>query len=145
MGTPGYMAPEQARGEPLDTPADVFALGSMLATILTSRPAFVGTSVMETIQKASAADLADVLARLDACGADADADLIAIAKRCLSADRESRPSDGRVVATEVAAYRAGVETRLRQAETERAESAVWEGEQRKRRRVEAWAGGIIAA
>ncbi len=134
MGTPAYMAPEQARGEPVDARADVFALGAMLAVVLTGRPAFGGTSVGETIQKAAKAELSDVLARLDACGADAD--LIALAKRCLSADRDARPPDGRVVATEVAAYRAGVEARLKQAETERAEAVVREGEQRKRRRVQ---------
>ena len=53
LGTPGYMAPEQARGEPVDVRADVFALGSTLAAILTGQPAFVGSSARETIEKAS--------------------------------------------------------------------------------------------
>jgi serine/threonine protein kinase len=42
LGTPGYMAPEQARGEVVDARADVFALGATLAAILTGQPAFVG-------------------------------------------------------------------------------------------------------
>jgi tetratricopeptide (TPR) repeat protein len=141
MGTPGYMAPEQARGEGVNARADVFALGATLAAILTGQPAFVGSSVSDTVQKAAAADLGDVFARLDSCGADTE--LVAIAKRCLSADRDHRPADGQAVATEVGAYRAGVEARLRQAETERAEAVVREGEQRKRRQVQAWAGGIV--
>ncbi|MCS7047632.1 MAG: serine/threonine protein kinase, partial [Gemmataceae bacterium] len=81
MGTPGYMAPEQARGEVVDARADVFALGSILAAILTGKPAFVGRTAQETIVKSAQADLADVFARLDACGADAE--LIAIARSCL--------------------------------------------------------------
>ncbi len=46
MGTPSYMAPEQARGEVerLDERCDVFALGSILCEILTAEPAFVGRS-----------------------------------------------------------------------------------------------------
>jgi len=122
MGTPGYMAPEQARGEPVDARADVFAPGSILAAILTGQPAFVGTSKYETIAKAASADLADVLARLDACGADAE--LLAIARRCLAANAEERFADGREVASAVAAYRATVEARLRQAETAAAEALV---------------------
>ncbi|MFM2095520.1 MAG: hypothetical protein RIS70_2644 [Planctomycetota bacterium] len=131
MGTPGYMAPEQARGESVDARADVFALGAILVSILTGRPAFVGTTVRESLNMAAAADLSEVHARLAVC--EAESDFILLAKRCLAPDRESRPIDARAVAAEVATYRANVESRLRQAETEKAQARVREAEQRKRR------------
>jgi len=132
MGTPGYMVPEQARGENVDARADVFALGAMLGAILTGQPAFVGTTVSESIQLAASGKIDDVYSRLDGCGQDPE--LIAIAKRCMAVDRAERPPDGQDVAAEVAAHRAGVEARLRRSETEKVEALVREGEERKRRK-----------
>jgi serine/threonine protein kinase/tetratricopeptide (TPR) repeat protein len=142
LGTPGYMAPEQARGEDIDARADVFALGSTLADILTGRPAFVGRSSEEIIDRAARAELTDVQKRLKTSGADGE--LIALALSCLSAEPAQRPADGRTVAALVEAYRTGVEARLKRAETERAEAQVREGEQTKRRRTVQVASGIIA-
>ncbi len=120
MGTPAYMAPEQARGEGdrVDERADVFALGSILCEVLTGDPAFLGRSSGEILRKAALGDLADATARLVACGADAE--LVAIAKDCLGREAEDRPRNAGGVAERVTAYLGGVQDRLRTAEVARA-------------------------
>ena len=135
LGTPSYMAPEQARGalDTLDERADVFALGSILCEILTGEPAFAGEGGAEVYRKAERADLSEAIARLDAC--DADAELVGLARTCLAAAPKHRPRDAGIVVDGLTAYLRGVEGRLREAELAQARAETRAAEERRRRRL----------
>src|SRR5262249_53067626 len=136
IGTPAYMAPEQARGEvdAIDERADVFALGSILCQILTGSPAFTGRSVSEIQRKAATADLAEAPARPAACGADAE--LIALARDTLAAQPGDRPRNAGAVAERTRAYLSGVQQRLHQAELARVEAQAHAQAERRRRKLQ---------
>jgi serine/threonine-protein kinase len=136
LGTPAYMAPEQARGEVdrLDARADVFGLGAILCEILSGQPPFVGADAGETLGRAARGDLAEAFARLDTGAADAE--LVRLAKECLNPEAAGRPENGAAVAGRVSAFRAGVAERLHRAELERAAAEARAGAARARARAE---------
>jgi serine/threonine-protein kinase len=83
-----------------DRRSDIAALGSILCAILTGKPE---------------------LARLESSSADAE--LIALARQCLAAERETGPVDAAEVADRVTAYRAAVQEKLLAADAARAAEA----------------------
>ena len=133
MGTPAYMAPEQARGEgeAVDRRADVFALGSILCEVLTTQPAFVGRKPGEIHRKAALGDLAEAMTRLEACGAEGE--LISLARDCLAREPEDRPPHAAAVTDRITGYLTGVQEKLRAAEIARATEQTRAEEEAKRR------------
>jgi serine/threonine-protein kinase len=82
LGTPAYMAPEQAAGEPVDARGDVYSLGAVAYYALTGQPPFAGKSPLQVM----AAHRTTPAPPLDG----APADLAAVVARCLAKDPADR-------------------------------------------------------
>ncbi|MCC6558265.1 MAG: protein kinase [Polyangiaceae bacterium] len=95
IGTPGYMSPEQARGDfDLDARADVFALGCVLFECLTGRPAFVGEHALALLAKI----LLEDAPRVREIAPEVPSSLQALVERMMAKDRAERPADAAAVA-----------------------------------------------
>jgi hypothetical protein len=89
FGTPGFMAPEQARGEALDTQGDVYALGATLYQLLSGEPPVRGVSATEVMDKTRTHDIRP----LAETAAGAPPELVAIATKALAFDPNNRYRD----------------------------------------------------
>jgi hypothetical protein len=105
LGTPGYMAPEQASGQgrAIGPAVDVYALGAILYECLTGRPPFVAGTVVETILLC----LEQVPERPRRFNPSVDRTLEAVCLKCLEKTPEDRYPSAGALAEELAAYRRG--------------------------------------
>ncbi len=101
MGTPGYMAPEQARGEAVDERADVYALGAILYTVVAGASPVHGVGLETAIERCIAGDVPP----LDVPGAPPE--LATIAMRAMAADPAARYTSAKALAEDLRRFTTG--------------------------------------
>ncbi len=88
LGTAAYMAPEQAKGRPVDRRADIWAFGAVLFEMLTGQRVFAGEDVSDTLANVLKTDPA-----WERLPADAPARIRQVLRSCLQRDAKQRLGD----------------------------------------------------
>jgi eukaryotic-like serine/threonine-protein kinase len=86
VGTAGYMAPEQLRGEPVDATSDIFALGAVLYEMAAGKPAFIRNTVIDSLS-AILTDTPDVFTTSNRV---IPWELARVIQRCMEKNRQER-------------------------------------------------------
>src|SRR5215212_3861484 len=128
MGTAGYMAPEQLRGEPADATTDIFALGCVLYEMVTGRAAFVRGTVIDSLS-AILTDTPDVFGATQKM---IPFELARVIQRCLEKNRSERFQSARDLAFALRAIGSSA-------------SLTFEAPQERRKRRVIWGSVAIAA
>jgi serine/threonine protein kinase/formylglycine-generating enzyme required for sulfatase activity len=102
MGTPSYMAPEQADGRTreIGTATDVYALGAILYQVLTGRPPFDAESAIEILYKVVHHEVPQIRSRVP----EVARDLETICHKCLEKDPKRRYRSADALAADLRAF-----------------------------------------
>ncbi|TWU22579.1 Serine/threonine-protein kinase PknB [Bythopirellula polymerisocia] len=105
MGTPNYMAPEQAKGQVdrISNRTDVYSLGATLYALLSGAPPFVGKNLMETLRKVESATPEP----LSFHGSPVSLDLWTICEKSLAKRPEDRYESAGAMADDLQRYLSG--------------------------------------
>jgi serine/threonine protein kinase/tetratricopeptide (TPR) repeat protein len=111
MGTPSYMAPEQALGQSkhVGPAADIYALGVLLYECLTGRPPFKGATVAETLDQVRTMEPI----ALHCFAKEVPRDLETICLHCLRKDPERRYATAEQLADDLRCFREGLPISVR--------------------------------
>jgi len=120
FGTPGYIAPEQAKGPAakLTPAADVYSLGAILFDLFTGRPPFLGEHALAVIQQAGEKPAP----KLRSLAPHLDRDLETICARCLEREPKARYQSAAALAEDLERW---LEARPISARPVRAPASVW--------------------
>jgi len=131
LGSCPYMSPEQALGESLGPPSDIFACGAVLYEMISGRRAFVGTTPVEVLRRVASAEFVP----LERVAPDTPGEVAAVLDRCLQKAPERRYADGNALARDLAAAQERMQGGSDTARTRAAPSRVSAMVLRRRRRM----------
>jgi tetratricopeptide (TPR) repeat protein len=103
LGTPAYMPPEQANGEPVDARADVYAIGALLYHVLTGVAPYAGESNAEILAAVFSGPPTPVRARV----AEIPTELAAIVERAMARAPGDRYATARDLADDLRRFQTG--------------------------------------